>query len=182
MARLELPRVDKVPPEDPLEQILPGCHRGELQAGAAPPTAHAQEPPVALLCLLAFQSLCYLDVSGQGKPCRGRAASTVLVTAGAGTWLLVVPPASSHRGVSLSSRNPGMSAASQILRAAGPCPGSGTPRVAPARVKKRLLAGDLRAPPQGDKAVRGGDLGEVGQGQSCPSSGVWVGAGGVKPG
>lgn len=175
MARLELPRVDKVPPEDPLEKTLPGCHRGELRAGAAPRTGHAQEPPVPLLCLLAFQSLCYSGVSGTSGQIR--AASIVLVSAGTGSWLLVVPLASSCPGVSLSSRNPGMSAASRLFLPAWTCPGSGTPRVARARVKKRLLPGDLRAPPQGDKAVRGGDLGEVRQGQSCPSSGVWLGAG-----
>lgn len=133
MPRLELPRVDKVPPEDPLQQVLPGCGRGELQAGAAPRTALAKEPPVPLLCLLAFQSRCYPHVSGtsgHGKPCWDRAASVILVTAGTGTRLLVVPPAASHPGVSLSTRNPGMSAASRLLLPAGTCPGSGTPRVA----------------------------------------------------
>lgn len=174
MPRLELPWVDEVPPEDPLEQILPGCRCEKLRGGAAPRAVHAH--PVPLLCLLAFQNLCHLDISGtsgQGKPCWGRAASIVPVTAGTGTRLLVVPPPSSHGRVFLSSSNPGMFAASRLLRPPG-TPSAARARV---RVKKRLLSGDLRAPPQGDKTVRGGDLGEVRQRQSCPRRGVRAGAG-----
>lgn len=102
------------------------------------------------------------------------AASNIPGTGGTGTHPLVVPQASTCVGAPISSspRYPGVSAVPWLLLGPGGYFSSRSSR-ATCVEKQGLFPGDLRALPQGDKAVQCDDLGEMGQGQSCPGKMIW---------
>lgn len=168
MQRLELPG-GTGPLEEPLEQVLPGLPSRELQAGSHLQEANHQ-PPLCLLRLFALQHTPH----GTSLGWRERlAASSIHGTGGTGTHPLVVSLTSTRVGAPISSSpgHPEVSAVPWLLPGPGGYLSSRSSRVTCVE-KQSLFPGDLRALPQGDKAVRCGDLGEMGQGQSCPSKTV----------